>query len=122
MPLVVTAVIGPLVVSAPLVAALVICLVLTLKRRAQDPRGAQLVIVGLGLAFLSALLSTALLALSGIIPVLHIDAGAVRTIYPVVNVIASLLNAAGWILAALALIRTRQSTPPAPAYGPPPTA
>lgn len=87
MPPVLTTIIGPLVVNAPLVAALVVCLVLTMKRRAQDPGGAQLVIVGLALAFLSLLLS-----------------------------------AAGWILAAVALIRTRRSSQPAPTYGQQPAA
>ena len=117
MPPVVTTVVGPLVVNAPLVAALVVCLVVTLQRRAQDPGGAPLVVVGLGLAFLSVLFLGGLQVFSGVLSATHAGAGGwVPTIYTVADVTASLLSAAGWILAAVALVRARR----APAYGQPP--
>lgn len=114
-------VVGPLVVNVPLVVALVVCLVLTVKRRKRDPRGARLVVVGLAVAFVSLLLSAGLQALSSVVGGLQPDVGggAVLTNYTVVSVIASLFGAAGWILAAVALIRTRRSSPPTPAYGQP---
>jgi uncharacterized membrane protein YozB (DUF420 family) len=117
MPPVLTTIIGPMVVAAPLVAALVIGLVLTVRRRARDPRGALLVVLGLALAFLSPLLGAGLQALTGILVTTHTTFVGVRTVYTVVNVIASVFSAAGWILAAVALIRTRRPAPPAPAVG-----
>jgi formate hydrogenlyase subunit 3/multisubunit Na+/H+ antiporter MnhD subunit len=123
MPAVVTTVVGPLVVAAPLVAALVVCLVVTVRRRARDRRGARLVVVGLVLAFVSPLLGAGLQGLSGVMNTAHYDAGGgVRAMYTVVNVIASLFNAAGWLLAAVALIGTRRSGRPAAVHSQPPTA
>lgn len=122
MPAVVTTIIGPLVVNAPLAVALVVGLVLTLRHRRHDPRAAQLVIIGLILAFASLLLSGGLQVLSGIFGAVRVEVsrGTIETVYAAVNVIASLLTAAAWILAAVALIRTRRPSQPAPAYGQPP--
>jgi hypothetical protein len=100
----------------PLFVVLIGGFVFAMTRRHRDPRAATFVVIGMVAAFLSLLITTTIVVLAPFVPSivqdLDVSSAAYGTIIGVVNVIASLLAAAGWAMAIVALFLTRKPAPP----------
>lgn len=105
-----------LAAQLPLFVVLIGGFVVVMTRRSRNPRAATFVLIGLLAAFVSLLITTTVVVLAPFVPSiirgLELSIGTYGAILSVVNVFASLLAAAGWAMAIVALFLTRKPAPP----------